>query len=266
MCAVKNYYHTLEVSHSASAADIKRAYRRLALLYHPDKNPHPSAEHVFKEINEAYDVLGDEEKRRNYDYSLLNRYAEIFQQPQGPMHRDPAYRRRKPNVPPQGRKQSHLDLIKEHIRYFSWLNWAGMSIMIILVLDYYSPRLETKEKIEQVTWVSGTRRTNGHVKLKTDGGRRINLYGCSTTIFKDEEEVFITYTPILRTVIDVATLPSGNTAHAGGVYNAVFVIPTAMFVVSLLGVLFRKDILYHFNFSVGSGVLIILVLLLIFIQ
>jgi len=63
----KDYYKILGVSKDASEEDIKKAYRRLALQYHPDKNKSPEAEEKFKEINEAYEVLSDPEKRRIYD-------------------------------------------------------------------------------------------------------------------------------------------------------------------------------------------------------
>jgi curved DNA-binding protein len=64
----KDYYATLGVTKSASEKEIKQAYRKLARKYHPDVNPgDKSAEARFKEINEAYEVLGDMEKRKKYD-------------------------------------------------------------------------------------------------------------------------------------------------------------------------------------------------------
>jgi len=65
----KNYYEMLELPKNASEADIKKAYRRLALKWHPDKNPdnQKEAEKRFKEISEAYEVLSDSNKRQIYD-------------------------------------------------------------------------------------------------------------------------------------------------------------------------------------------------------
>ena len=67
MVSKKDYYEILGVSKSASEAEVKDAYRKLALQYHPDRNKAPEAEEKFKEISEAYAVLSDSGKRRQYD-------------------------------------------------------------------------------------------------------------------------------------------------------------------------------------------------------
>ena len=65
---MEDLYAVLGVSRQASAEEIKKAYRKLAFQYHPDRNPdNPVAEEKLKNINAAYAVLGDEEKRRQYD-------------------------------------------------------------------------------------------------------------------------------------------------------------------------------------------------------
>jgi len=68
MAIKRDYYEVLGVSRTASAEELKRAYRKLALQFHPDRNPNdPQAESRFKEINEAYEVLSDQSKRQRYD-------------------------------------------------------------------------------------------------------------------------------------------------------------------------------------------------------
>lgn len=63
----KDYYKTLGIQKGATDDDIKKAYRKLALKFHPDKNKSPGAEDRFKEIAEAYEVLSDKKKREVYD-------------------------------------------------------------------------------------------------------------------------------------------------------------------------------------------------------
>ncbi len=66
---LKDYYKTLKVQPTATALQIKKSFRQLALLYHPDKNPgNAAAEAVFREIQEAYETLADPGKREEYNY------------------------------------------------------------------------------------------------------------------------------------------------------------------------------------------------------
>ncbi len=71
----QDYYETLKVSHTATDEQIKNAYRKLALQFHPDVNNDDGAETRFKLIGEAYTVLSDEGKRRIYDMTGFNRFG-----------------------------------------------------------------------------------------------------------------------------------------------------------------------------------------------
>src|SRR6476660_10182724 len=68
MAAKRDYYEVLGVARGASVEEIKKAYRKLAIQHHPDKNPgDKKAEERFKELSEAYEVLSDPQKRQMYD-------------------------------------------------------------------------------------------------------------------------------------------------------------------------------------------------------
>src|SRR5512145_784126 len=81
----KDYYKILGVERSADEKEVKSAYRKLARKYHPDVNPgDKSAEDKFKEVNEAYEVLSDPEKRKRYDQLGPNwKAGEEFRPPPG---------------------------------------------------------------------------------------------------------------------------------------------------------------------------------------
>ncbi|GHU34373.1 hypothetical protein FACS1894166_11730 [Bacilli bacterium] len=67
MATKRDYYEILGIPKSATPDEIKRAFRRLAMQYHPDRNKAADAEAKFKEVNEAYEVLSDTNKRTTYD-------------------------------------------------------------------------------------------------------------------------------------------------------------------------------------------------------
>ncbi len=80
----KDYYRILDVPRNASDAEIKKSYRKLAMQYHPDRNPGKEkwANEKFKEINEAYGILGDPQKRKQYDqFGTVGNIGDIFGSP-----------------------------------------------------------------------------------------------------------------------------------------------------------------------------------------
>jgi len=84
MATKEDLYKTLEVPETASSDEIKKSYRRLSLKYHPDKNPNdPSAVDAFQKISAAYETLGNQEKREEYDAMKKNPFARMMHEQGG---------------------------------------------------------------------------------------------------------------------------------------------------------------------------------------
>jgi hypothetical protein len=91
---VKNYYKILELEFGADIASVKKAYRKLAIKYHPDKNKEPNAAQTFIEITEAYEVLRDPSKKSEYD-NLYQAYFKTSTHKQYPEQSDELIYQRK---------------------------------------------------------------------------------------------------------------------------------------------------------------------------
>src|SRR5215207_6500068 len=90
MAAKRDYYEILSVTREVTSEDLKKSYRKLAVKYHPDKNPgDKEAEERFKELGEAYDVLSDEQKRAAYDRFGHAAFAQGGGAPRGGGFHDP---------------------------------------------------------------------------------------------------------------------------------------------------------------------------------
>ena len=111
--ATKDFYQVLGVAKDASADDIKKAYRKLARANHPDSNPGDTAKHDrFKAVAEAYDVIGDPEKRKKYDEMRAAHASGGFGFPQGGFNAGGRLRRERPaSATGRGRRRA-----RRHVR------------------------------------------------------------------------------------------------------------------------------------------------------
>jgi hypothetical protein len=254
---VKDYYAILGVHHNASEAEIKRAFRRLAVKYHPDKNPDHLAEQLFKEINEAYSVLGDPSERRAYDNRLENPFASILTEDPQPRHRDPAYKRKPPANQRPPRESETLVLMKEYIGYVQWASRIGLVLSVIFFIDYVIPHSIVEEEVSGVSHVRG-RRGFSHYKVNTASGKQIKIYPEDMDGVFNEKTIVVAYTFFYKTPMSVSTLQNKMIAQVGYIYRSLILFPAALLITSFLGVLFRKKLEFCFNVSIVSGVLLII--------
>jgi curved DNA-binding protein CbpA len=266
---MKDYYSILGLNRHADASEIKRAYRGLAVKYHPDKNPDPAVENLFKEINEAYTTLSDPEKKFFYDQQYKAKHRED-ESVTGRTHRDPAYKRKAPlNFKPTP-KVTVSDLIYQYVDYVKWLAYAAFVISCIWVLDYVLPYQIYDEQIINVYAVQGMQLRSRSTFYRydvifTSSGKEIRVYNQMARHFNDDVSLKLASTPILNTYMQIANDSYTTVIPLGYIYNSTMaLVPLSLFIISGLAVLFRQHKEFLFNASIACGVLNMIVLYFIF--
>ena len=254
-----DYYQILGVGYSAHAAEIKRAYRRLAVMYHPDKNPSPDAENIFKQINEAYDVLSDPDKRRAYD-SRFETLIEVPPQESQPRHRDPKYRPSRPRGSGGSHRPSNRELMANYLKYTVAMSIVCFSISLILLIDYCLPTKGSKEKIVRAE-IHRLRR-EAWLVVYTSGGHKISVPDALNSTLVPGQEVTVNSSFLLNIG---RTVQEGRNSIpiARSIYGNFIFAPMIMLVLSALGVAFRKNVEYGFNFGVVSFIILLVMLALV---
>lgn len=251
-----NYYQVLDVEPSATESDIKRAFRRLAIMYHPDKNRDPEAENIFKVINEAYDVLSDPASRRLYDLKLQG-LSENTIQPQ-PRHRDPAYRPSRPRVYRPSESQRIHEAMVRFLPAAKASSWVCFVFCTLLLIDYVWPPTVTEEDIVTITTVRTYTRNSSTTwwVIQTSGGIKAHLPFIESDYFKSGSKIKIEASRFLKIPF---RLHAGNHSTKIGktIYGNFVFAPFALLIISGIGVLVRNNLDYGFNFGVSSFVILI---------
>ncbi len=266
---MKDYYKILGVHPSAHAADIKRAYRKLALLYHPDKNPDPTAERYIKEINEAYDVLSDPEARQAYDLRRTNPLHDILQHTQT-THRDPAYRGQSPNRPKRkSENEKMFELMVEYHAHAKWMVIVAFAFCIVLCLDLLIPFKQTTDRIVDIRHSKQVMTRGRYGESITtniivfDHSSRVKISAVDGDNFNIGDYVQINssaFFGITRSIV-------GKNAYVAeapvSIYGTFFFAPIVLLLISAVGLGVRKRI--ELTFNLGVACFFVLILNVVFI-
>ncbi|MEO7991431.1 MAG: DnaJ domain-containing protein [Chryseolinea sp.] len=256
---MKDYYKILGVRSTAPDADIKRAFRQLAVRYHPDKNPDPAAELLFKEINEAYTILSDPQKRAGYDWKRQRPLSDLAQEPAQPPHRDPAYRKPRPKGPHRKSEgQQMFEMMSKYQPVINRITTFCFSIAMLLLIDYILPSREQEEKIVEA--YSETRHVGrSSITLwiiETTSGIHVTLPFEDSDYFQVGQNVKVHSSFIL----DFNRKVEGN-EHAVSIRRSIYgnfiFAPIALLVISSFAMMFRKNVERSFNFGLVSMLILI---------
>jgi len=144
-----NYYKILGISNSASDEELKEAYRKKALQYHPDVNDSPEAHVRFQEIGEAYNTLRDPLSREKFDIVLRYGFegiAEAIKRERAPKHKDPAYVQKSENfIADYWARKSRPVKKDKHTIILENILFASMVIIGLVALSFASMDLMSKK-------------------------------------------------------------------------------------------------------------------------
>lgn len=257
-----DYYSILGVSPTASLTEIKRAYRRLAIQYHPDKNSSPDAAERFYEINEAYDILGDVNKRRGYDALRAGLFDGLTPaSPVAPPHRDPAYRGSRPAPPAQTGPPVTYVLMKKYQPVMMWASGVAIAFLAVFLIDFFLPYERVDDRIEQI--MAGRRGAKVYYDVITDSGEQLRLDQPPTAAKFPEARIRLWVTPVLGSVIYAGSPHGGYRENVARMYTTHVFFPLLLLLTSTLAFVYRREVEFCFSLNLASLILLMVNLVLI---
>lgn len=264
---MKDYYSILGVKREASKEEIKEAYRKLALQYHPDTSTLSGATEKFHEISEAYQVLNHEGKRLQYD--LLSNNVTIQRDPF--TRRTHTRSRRPPRqaTPGTPTKEEYEETIKPYLKYFIYFSRVAFIFCIFLFLDYYLPHRATYDIVSAVEkdYIPAMGRTYGELTVEVFIGNAsgIRIPEEHHDYFYAGDSVVVKRTFITNTGVNIAktTKPSFHIRAYGNIYGPKIFLVFILAFCSLMGGFLHTTPHGQISFGVVSIFFLLIVYILL---
>jgi curved DNA-binding protein CbpA len=249
---LKNYYFILGLNIYAREHEIKQAYRKLALQYHPDRNPSKEAEEIFKEVNEAYEILGDSQRKFEYDQLLIG-------VPVSKPHRDPRYRPRPPGAYNRdSKKKELLDTMRSYLRYAIMISRMALLFSVVLIADYSLPPEKTKKEVLHLQSKREYRGARSY-QLELEDGNTINLNRLTAQEFQRGSIITIYNSAWFSVPLQLENEKTQfKTKIPVSIYGNFIFMPLVLLITSLLGTFYWKGVEFRFNLGVVNFFLMML--------
>jgi hypothetical protein len=263
---MKDYYNILGVSVIAREVEIKSAFRKLVLRYHPDKNSSAEAALFIVEINEAYEVLSDPAKKKLYD-SLLSGASIQVELAQTPKHRDPAYRRRAPNPKFKSKKQQTVEMMAEYLPFTLLMSRLAFALCLFIALDFFLPSSVQQETIVKIIVPQVGRYQTSNKKFFTDTGMGFELGSISIRNFELGTPIQVSYSKLVH----VPKYIESNTTHIvikapTTIYGSFIFVPILLLITSSIGTFYKRGIEFDFNIGITNLLICIFTVAFLFIH
>ncbi len=253
---MKDYYRILQVSPEADATEIKRSFRRLATQYHPDKNADPAAHQTFQEINEAYQILTNNQQRQLYDLqrlypSLTSTYTPYTPKAAQPRRPPPAYR---------AHRRVYLDL-RPYVTFARLISKISLAFCLILMADYWLPWSTTEEPVVGLKLFSRSNR----IEITTPN--RVLAMPLTQAIKVDLSQynpVLIYKTPLFASVVQVE-LQGIKVRTYNNIYSHLIFFPALLLILSLLALFSNSTQEMTVNFGIATTIILLITVFLIFL-
>jgi DnaJ domain len=253
---LKDYYQILRVSRQASPQEIKRAFRRLAIVFHPDKNPSTQSSSLFQEINEAHQILSDPEMRIRYDQLLSASYSSTpVDVPPQRYHRDPAYRRsQQAGYKPRPAQPSERLLMMAHfLKYLRLISLVGVGWCGFLMLDYVlPPKLSDEIVLSEAHKTNSWRTRHSPYVVITSKSHQFPVSSKGNDFFVVGSHATVVTSRVLNILMRVESENKGFTINSlPTVFGTFIFMPVILLMLSIAGLVIKKGIEFRFSFEVA---------------
>ncbi len=237
---------------------IKRSYRRLVQQYHPDVNPDPRAADLIQEINEAYEVLSDAEKKSDYDFRLINPYQQQAQPQQTTtrQHRDPYFRRR--GFRPIYKAPTQYDLIVKYFHYVRKVCVTSLVVCFILLVDYNLPHRKTLVNVKIDRRIGQDYLIAPH--------KSIPVMWDEIGFFENGDQAELIESRLLGKTIAIRNVRNDYSITTfGTVYGTFKFVPIIMFITAMICLFMPDNLDFRFGLCVLTGFTLFFTLLLMYV-